>query len=242
MTYFECVFVVSVIQHAMCMRHIVMCGLPRSTKFFHIISWKGKILEKELLNTKYVFWLTLQLLSETFLILRIAERDFIKFYTVLHVKYLLFLSDINETWIFSTCFWKVLIYQITWKSVQWEPSCSIRTGTTKLIVASRNFEKAPKSWSWVCVRCLILCWTRLCRNISCSTNMCDVNQTLHSTNSSRCDWRKMLSVRGVRISWYYFPLLDLIVYMWLICIHTSTLCIRHVMAWRYQSPHSWLRY
>jgi len=33
-----CVFVALGIQHAMLMRHIVICGLPSSTEFFHTIS------------------------------------------------------------------------------------------------------------------------------------------------------------------------------------------------------------
>jgi hypothetical protein len=55
----------------------------------------------------------------------------------------LFVSDVNETWIISTDFRKMPKYQISWKSVEWEPSCSVRTdeqtdGQTimpKLIVA-----------------------------------------------------------------------------------------------------------
>jgi hypothetical protein len=96
--------------------------------------------------------LPLQLLSETFLILRRTERDMIKKVIWLLVKYPIFLSDFNETWIFSTDFRKIFKYQISWKSIEWEPSCAMRTdgrtGKTNLIVAFRNFSKALKNHNW----------------------------------------------------------------------------------------------
>jgi hypothetical protein len=64
----------------------------------------------------------------------------------LHVKYPLFLSDFNETWTLSIDVRRKFKYQISSKSVQREPSCSMRTdGQTdmKLIIAFRNFAKAP---------------------------------------------------------------------------------------------------
>jgi hypothetical protein len=67
----------------------------------------------------------------------------------LHVKYTSFLSDFNETWIFLAYFQKILKYQISWKSVQGEPSSMRKDGqtnATKLVVALCNFANAPKNW------------------------------------------------------------------------------------------------
>jgi hypothetical protein len=48
-------------------------------------------------------------------------------YIGLHVNYPLFLSDFNEIWVFLTDFWEILTYQISWKSVHWEPNSLIQT-------------------------------------------------------------------------------------------------------------------
>ena len=55
--------------------------------------------------------------------MRYNQKKYIGF----HAKYPLLFSDFNETWIFSTGFRKILEYQIPWKSVQWQSSCSMRT-------------------------------------------------------------------------------------------------------------------
>ena len=77
-------------------RHIVICGLRGSTVFFPHYLTNGTIFGGGLLNIKSVFEFSLQLLSETFLILKRNERDIIRKFIDLHVNYPLLLSDFNE--------------------------------------------------------------------------------------------------------------------------------------------------
>ena len=121
-------------------------------------------LKKKLLNTECEFWFSIQLLSVTFLNLRNFEQDIIINMCIgLHVKYPLFLSDYNESWIFSTDFRKIMKYQISWKSVYLESTSSIRTDgwedvwtdrqtdMTNLIVAFVNYVNIPYSINWLVV-------------------------------------------------------------------------------------------
>jgi len=73
-------------------------------------------------------------------------------YIALHVMCSLFLFDFNDTLIFLRDLRKIIKYNISWKCVQWEPICFMRTNgrtdgrahMTKLIVAFRNLATAPK--------------------------------------------------------------------------------------------------
>jgi hypothetical protein len=64
-------------------------------------------------------------------------------YIGLHVKYPLVLLIFNQTWIFFTDFRNILKYQTSCISVQWEPSCSMRT--YRHDEAFWNFLKEHKS-------------------------------------------------------------------------------------------------
>jgi hypothetical protein len=113
------------------------------------------IFEKQLQNTKCVL-ISSTNLSETFFLLRRIEWDmFKKKSSGLRVKYRLLLSGFNETLVFSQVFRKILKYQNSWKSVQWEPSCFMR---------SDSHDEANSRVSQFCERAkkLYLCYTKFC--------------------------------------------------------------------------------
>jgi hypothetical protein len=128
-------------------------SVPLYIIFPHYLIFERKKVTKS--YTQCMFLFSLQCIYEAFLILGRNERDMIKMYIVVHVKYPLFLSDCNETWILSTDFEKspnIKFHENPTSGSRVVP-CG-RTdrwthGQTKLIVVFRNFANAPKN-AYIC--------------------------------------------------------------------------------------------
>ena len=104
--------------------------------------------EKIVLNIKCVFWFSVQLLSETFIILRRIQREFtINVHRNSYIPDII--PDFNQICIISSDIRKILKYRVSWKSCQWESGWSMRadrrTDMTILMDISCNFAKAPKN-------------------------------------------------------------------------------------------------
>jgi hypothetical protein len=98
-------------------------------------------------------------------------------YFCLHVMCPLFMSDFSETWIFSSDFRKIHKYKLSRKSIQWHPSCFMRTDRqtdiTGLILSFRKFANAPQicqihdvaTWEMLLINLFLLscvcCWSGL---------------------------------------------------------------------------------
>jgi hypothetical protein len=127
-TYSEHVCVASRMQCGM--RHIFICGLSGSVLYFSTLSHKRYEFRKKVTEYKMcvlIFSTTFVCCLKHFSFYEEMSEILLKICICLHVKYPLFLSDFNEIWISSIVFRKVWKRKISWKSVQWEPSCSMRT-------------------------------------------------------------------------------------------------------------------
>ena len=126
---------------------IVICGLSGCTNIFPHYLINGTIFGETLLKVKCVFFISPQLLSETFLILRRIQRD-----TITNIHWssrdaLVFLIRFWWSWNFLGLSWRNT-HKLSLKSVQWEPfGGGEQADTTKLAVAFRYFTNAPyKKW------------------------------------------------------------------------------------------------
>jgi hypothetical protein len=134
------------------MLYVVVCGLSGSAVFLpHLIN--GTIFEKKLFNINCVFWYSLQLLSETFLVLgRIQPDVMINIHrcslkvSLIFVRFLIILAFSRQ----------IFEKYSNMKFTENRCGCSIRadarTDMTKLIVAFNVFAKAPKNNKPQCSR------------------------------------------------------------------------------------------
>jgi hypothetical protein len=132
-----CVFVTLLIEHAMRMRHTVICDQSPSTIFFPLSLIKQ--LRRKVYRTQNAYFFFCSTLYETFLILRKNELNLTKMSYFPSCTGSLFLSKFNQTLIFTTDFRKIILYQIWWTSIQLEPSDSVGTdGRTALLVEANS--------------------------------------------------------------------------------------------------------
>ena len=106
--------------------YTVICSLSGSTVFFLITN--GTIFGEEKYWTQNVFWFSLQLLSETFLILRRIQRDTATKVRRTSRKVPVILVRLQSNFNFLDLFKKILKHPLSWKSFRLEPSWTMQTG------------------------------------------------------------------------------------------------------------------
>jgi hypothetical protein len=113
-----------------------------AARYFSHYLINATIFEKNIYISHKVYVLIFSTFSFFFLFLRRIQLAVITYRQVI-MQSTRYSCQILMKGEFSWDFQKILKYQISWKSVQQEPRYSMRTDTTKLIVAFRNFVNTP---------------------------------------------------------------------------------------------------
>jgi hypothetical protein len=157
--------------------HIVICGLPRSTIFFP--HYFANVTIKRTEHENVCFDFVYNFCPTYFPFYEELRKIWSKMYIGLHVKYPLLLSDFNKPWIFSLYFGQILKYKISWKSVNWVPSCPVWTdGRTDW------HEEANSRFSQFCERHLNLCSLSV-RKLNHVTHIKQINFSIQKAGGRR---------------------------------------------------------
>jgi len=129
--------------------HIYFAAEAWNLRCFRYFHMNRTIFEKKFWVIRCVFWFSVRTSSETVLIQGRNKPDSENAFGY-SCKVLIILDKYYDTWIFLTDFFpKILIYQISWKSVQWGiVPCGRtyrKTDMKTLIVALLNFAKARRN-------------------------------------------------------------------------------------------------
>ena len=133
--YYECMCLYSRLANIQSECAMLYC-CPWPVGFYYIFTHyltNDKNLEENIIEHKMCVLILSTILSEIFLIPRRLQRDIVINVRRFSSKVPIFLSECNETWIFSTEFRKIFEYKFSLNSVYCEQSCSMRAdGRTEM--------------------------------------------------------------------------------------------------------------
>ena len=129
-------------------RYIVICNVSGCTIVFQVISRRAWFSEKDT-EHEICFYFLYIIYPIYYSIKEQLSKTLSQMYIGLHINYSLFFSDTKQAWMFSANL-KKISYLISWKPVQWEPSCSMLTDrrTGNFFIETQLADRNDDANSW----------------------------------------------------------------------------------------------